>query len=70
VKANWDNELLKYVHDDVIHYSGNFNAWNIFGERVGPDRDQLENYRYEFRSIAAALRSFMPLGEAEKKYGL
>jgi hypothetical protein len=70
VKANCDNELLKYVHDDVIHYSGNFSAWNILGGRVGPDCDQLEDYRYEFRSIAAALRSFIPLSEAEKKYGL
>jgi hypothetical protein len=31
VKANWDNELLKYVHDDVIHYSGEFHSRNIFG---------------------------------------
>jgi hypothetical protein len=70
VKANCENELLEYVHDDVIHYSGLFHSRNILGFRVKPDRHQLENYRYEFRSIAAALRSSMPLSEAEKKYGL
>ena len=70
VKANWDNELLKYVHDDIIHYSGLFHSRNILGFRVKPDRHELEDYRHEFRSIAAALRSFMLLSEAEKKYGL
>src|ERR1700733_3854794 len=70
VKSNWDNELLKFVHDDVIHYSGEFHSRNIFGFRVGPHPNQLENYRYEFRSIAAALRSSIPLREAKKKYGL
>jgi len=70
VTANWDNELLAYIHDDVIHYSGEFRSHNILGFRVKPDRDQLENYRYEFRCIASALRLSMPLGEALKKYGL
>ncbi len=70
VKANWNNELLKYVYDDVVHYSGEFHSRNILGFRVKPDRRQLEDYRYEFRSIAAALRSSMPLSEAEQKYGL
>jgi len=70
VKANWDNELLKYVHDDVIHYSGEFHSHNIFGFRVKPHRYQLENYRQEFRDIATALRTSMSLSEAKKKYGL
>jgi hypothetical protein len=70
VKANCDDNLLEYIHDDVIHYSGEFHSRNIFGFRVKPDRNQLENYRHEFRSIAAALRASMPLNEAEKAYGL
>jgi hypothetical protein len=29
VRANWNNELLHYVYDDVVHYSGEFHARNI-----------------------------------------
>jgi len=38
VKANWDNEVLAYVYDDVVHYSGEFRSRNIFGFRVKPNR--------------------------------
>ena len=67
VRANWDNELLEYVYDDVVHYSGLFHSRNIVGFRVKPDRRELERYRQEFRDIAAALRSSIPLSEAKKK---
>lgn len=70
VQANWDNELLEYVYDDVVHYSGAFHSRNIFGFRVKPDRHELENYQYEFRSIAEAVRSEMALTEAKAKYCL
>ena len=70
VKANWDNELLEYVHDDLIHYSGEFHSRNIFGFRVKPDRYQLENYRQEFRDIASALQSGLSLSEAKQKFEL
>ena len=70
VKANWEDELLAYVYDDVVHYSGAFHSRNIVGFRVKPGRYQLEHYRQEFRDIAAALRSSMSLGEAKKRYGL
>ena len=70
VLANSDNELLEYVHDDIVHYSGEFRSRNIFGFRVNPDRVQLERYRQEFRDIARALRSSMSLSEAKKKYDL
>src|SRR5882672_7490664 len=69
VKANWDNEVLAYVYDDVVHYSGEFRSRNIFGFRVKPNRNQLEHYRQEFRGVAAALRSSMPLADAKHKYG-
>lgn len=68
--ANWDDELLKYVHDDLIHYDGEFHSRNILGFRVKPGRYQLERYRREFRGIASALRSSMSLSEAKKKYEL
>jgi hypothetical protein len=70
VVANSDNELLAYVYDDIVHYSGVFHSRNLLGIRVKPDLYQLENYRYEFRSIAEALRSSMSLSEATSKYGL
>lgn len=70
VGANTANELLGYVYDDLIHYSGLFHAHNIFGFRVKPDRRQLEDHRREFRAIAAALRSNLSLSEAITTYGL
>jgi hypothetical protein len=70
VKANWDHELLEYVYDDIVHYSGEFFSRNIFGFRVKPDRYQLRRYRQEFRDIATALRSSTSLSEAKKKYEL
>jgi hypothetical protein len=70
VKANWANDLLEYVHDDLIHYDGVFHSRNILGAPIKPDRRQLEQYRQEFRDVAAALRSSMSLSEAKKKYAL
>ena len=66
VKANWDDELLEYVYDDIVHYSGLFHSRNIFGFRVKPDRYQLRRYRQEFRDIATCLRSRMSLSDAKK----
>jgi hypothetical protein len=64
------NELLAYVHDDLIHYSGLFHSHNILGFRVKPDRYQLEHYRQEFCDIASALRADITLAEAKIKYDL
>ena len=66
--AQHDNELLAYVHDDLIHYIGEFRSVNLLGFRVKPDRHQMENYRQEFRGIASALRERLSLNEATKKY--
>jgi len=70
VAGNWESELLEYVHDDLIHYDGVFHSRNILGFRVKPDSDQLEQYRQEFRSIAAAVRANLSLTEAKEKYDL
>jgi hypothetical protein len=64
------DELLAYVHDDIIHYSGEFHSRNILGSRVKPDRYQLEHYRQEFRDIAASLRARRSLADAKKLYDL
>ncbi len=68
VGAHRDNELLAYIEDDLIHYSGLFHAHNLLGFRVKPNRDQLDNYQHDFRGIASSLREGLSLGEAEKKY--
>jgi|SRR5271156_1273880 len=71
VSANMDrDELLGYVHDDIIHYDGLFHSRNILGFRVKPNHSQLEQYRQEFRDIARSLRSHLSLHDAQKKYGL
>ena len=68
VDAHHDNELLSYIHDDLVHYSGEFHSVNLLGLRAKPDRYQMENYRQEFRGIASALRENLSLNEAKQKY--
>jgi hypothetical protein len=68
VGSHQNNELLAYIHDDLIHYSGEFHSVNLLGFRVKPDRYQMANYRQEFRGIASALREHLSLDEAKKKY--
>jgi hypothetical protein len=70
VTANWENELVGYVHDDLIHYDGNFHSHNLLGFRVKPDIHQLEDYRHEFRAIAAALRANLSSAAAKEQFGL
>lgn len=70
VEANRTDELLRYVFDDLIHYSGAFTPRNILGLPKRPDQQEIQYYRQEFRDIASALRAYMPLNQAKKKYGL
>jgi hypothetical protein len=42
VTANWENELLQYLHDDLIHYDGAFHELNLLGFRVKPNQNLLE----------------------------
>jgi|GEM_PF-5121740 hypothetical protein len=70
VKANWENELLAYVHDDLIHYEGNFHSRNLLGFHVKPNPHLLEDYRHEFRAIASALRVNLSLEAAKEQFGL
>jgi len=37
VGAHHDNELLSYIHDDLIHYSGMFHSRKLLGFRVKPN---------------------------------
>lgn len=69
VRANWENDLLGFVYDDIVHYSGVFHKRSIFGFRRSPSK-YIEDYGCAFRSIAAALRSRMSLKEWKKKYGI
>jgi hypothetical protein len=68
--GNWEDELLAYVYDDLVHYSGVFQSYNLLGLHVKPDRGQLEHYRQEFRDMATALRSGLSLSEAKQKFEL
>ena len=70
VKANWENELLAYVHDDLIHYDGEFHSRNLLGFHVKPNTHRLNDYRHEFRSIATALRTGLSLPNAKKQFSL
>ena len=63
VTENMDeDELLSYVHDDIIHYSGR----RLF--RPAPIKADFDAYRQEFRDVATALRSRMSLADFKKHY--
>jgi hypothetical protein len=61
VTANSDDELLAYLHDDLIHYTGT----PLF--RSEPRPVDLQPYSQEFKNFAAALRSRMSLAEFKKQ---
>ena len=69
VQANIQSDLLACVADDLIHYSGEFHSRNLLGFRLIPNGDQIDQYRREFRDVAASLRSQLSLREAQDKYG-
>jgi len=62
VGANADDELLAYLHDDLIHYTGT----PLF--RSEPRPDDLKRYSQEFRDFAAALRSRKSLAQFKTQY--
>jgi len=62
-----DDELMGYVYDEIVHYSGVFQSPNVFGLRVRPRRNQLELYRKELRVIANAVRLHAPLSQVKKQ---
>ncbi len=70
VQENWEDELLGYVYDHLVHYSGVFHSYNLLGFHVKPDHNQLEHYRKEFRDIATALGLGLSLSEAKQKFEL
>jgi len=49
--------LLAHAHEELTHYSGQFNSRNLLGFHVKPDKDQVAGHREGFRMIAAAIRS-------------
>jgi peptidoglycan/xylan/chitin deacetylase (PgdA/CDA1 family) len=62
VTANMNDELLAYVHDDLIHYTGR----SLF--RKQPRPADLQAYSQEFRDVALALRSRMSVTDFKKQY--
>jgi hypothetical protein len=63
VGANADeDDLLGYVHDDLIHYTGK----RFF--RSAPLPKDFNPYRQEFRDVATALRARMSLADYKKNY--
>jgi len=49
--------LLAHAAEELIHYSGQFNAMNLLGFRVKPDKSQVESFKDEFRQVAEAIRT-------------
>jgi trehalose-6-phosphate synthase len=56
VKQTGD-EIMWHAYEELGHYSGEFNSFNIFFVRVKPDAGRVSEYKRIFRSIAEALRN-------------
>jgi hypothetical protein len=48
--------ILAHADEELIHYSGEFNARNLLLLRVKPDESQVNSYKTEFRELANAIR--------------
>lgn len=59
--------LLAHADEELIHFSGEFNARNLLFIRVKPDKEQVSSYQDEFRNIADALRRGMTWEEYKRK---
>jgi hypothetical protein len=57
VKQIGEDDLVWRAQEELIHYSGEFTSYNIFFQRVGPDRGRVDEYKRILRSIAQALRA-------------
>jgi hypothetical protein len=62
VTAHADDELLAYLHDDLVHYTGT----PLFKSEPRPV--DLHAYAQEFRDFAVALRSRLSVAEFKKQY--
>ena len=62
VTANADDELLAYLHDDLVHYTGT----PLFKSEPRPV--DLHAYAQEFRDFAVALRSRLSVAKFKKQY--
>jgi hypothetical protein len=62
VAANHNDELLAYIHDDLIHYTGR----PLF--RSEPRPADLQAFSQEFKDIASAVRLRMSLEDFKKQY--
>jgi hypothetical protein len=62
VRGNSDDEMVGYIMDDLIHYSGR-PLW-----KSEPRPEDLQIYAQEFRNFAAALRSRVALSEYRKRH--
>ena len=52
-----DDGLVAHADEELIHYSREFNAHNLLGFRVKPDKDQVADYKEQFRALAKTIRS-------------
>lgn len=59
--------LLAHAHEELTHYSGQFNARNLLGFRVKPDKGQIAGHKEDFRMIASAIRSGTTWGEYKRQ---
>ena len=67
VSANLDDELLAYVHDDLVHCTGVRFFDSIF--KKNPKPPDFRSYQAEFGELATALRSGMLLKQFKRDFG-
>jgi len=61
---------LAHADEELIHYSGEFNSYNLLGFRVKPNKSQVTQYKDEFHNIAEALRMGTSWEEYQRENGI
>jgi hypothetical protein len=50
------DQLLSHADEELTHYSGEFNARNLLGMKMKPDKNSVADYKETFKDIANAIR--------------
>jgi hypothetical protein len=64
------DELLWHADEELIHYSGVFNSFNLLGIRVKPDKEEVSDFKHTFREVANDIRNGTTWEEYRRTHGI
>lgn len=64
------DELLDFAHDELNHYSGEFNSFNLLGTKMKPNKNRVTDYKETFKDMANAIRKGTSWEEYRRANGI